>query len=163
MAKTVVVGMAQAAVASAPELIETKALGSCVGVILYDPIRKVGGLAHPMLPIYDPSRVTSEEGKLKFVDSSIDFLLSRLKTSGAKRDCIWAKIAGGANMFPDIFTKGITGVGEKNIESAKSYLKKLGIRIIAKDVGGSVGRTIIFDTSTGVLNVRSIKFGQKDM
>jgi len=138
-----------------PDLLQTQALGSCVGIIFYDPSAGVGGMAHPMLPAIVRSRESSREQRGKFVDSSIEDLFALILQHGASPASVHAKLTGGANMFPEIVRKDGKHIGAQNVESARAKLAELGIPIVAEDVGGSIGRTVTLDTATGVVKIRS--------
>lgn len=147
------IGMAQYLVLKAPGVIRSSGLGSCIGIALYDPFSRVGGLAHAMLPKHRPGR---DDNKGKYVDTAIDAMLAEMETMGCSRQNIVAKLAGGAQMFPDQDKTGKIPVGEKNIAAAKEYLKQLGIPIVAEDVGGNSGRTIELYCDDGTLYIKTI-------
>lgn len=160
---TIRVGMAQFATAKSPDILETQALGSCVGIVLYESYVKVGGLSHAMLPDIEFAKESSRSNPGKFVNSAMDGLMEEMFSKGAKKQFIKAKIVGGANMFPGIIRQDIIHVGRRNIETAKKKLEELGIPIIAEDTGGHIGRTISLDTSTGVLRVRTAMQGESEI
>lgn len=162
MADIIRVGMAKLAVARAPTGLETQALGSCVGIVLYDSYTKTGGMAHVMLPDIELAKESSRGNPAKFANTAIDVLVEKMEKMGVVKRHIEAKLAGGANMFPDISTKDPSeAIGNRNIESARARLLEIGIPIVAEDVGGSVGRTISLNTTTGDLIVRCIRQGEK--
>lgn len=163
MAETICVHMAQLAVAKIPDKIETQALGSCVGIVLYDSYTKIGGLAHTMLPEREVVKKSSQINLAKFADTATEELVKKMISEGAKKRFINAKLAGGADMFPEISKQGLTHIGKRNIDAAKAKLKELNIPIIAEDIGGTFGRTITLDTVTGKLKVRSIARGEKEI
>lgn len=142
------IGMAQLLVLKAPGIIRSSGLGSCVGIVLYDPFHKVGGMAHAMLPKHRPGR---DDNQAKYVDTAIDTMLAEMEALGANKINIIAKLAGGAQMFPDADKDNLLLIGAKNITAAEEYLQQLGIPIIAKDVGGHSGRTLEFDCEDGSL------------
>jgi chemotaxis protein CheD len=117
-------------------------LGSCVGLALYDPRLRVGGLAHIVLP-YARGK-TETPGK--FVDTAIPALIEGLRkiTRGNLR--LSAKIAGGASMFK---TTAAANIGQQNIEACESLLKELGIPIVARHCGGGQGRRMTLDSAAG--------------
>ncbi|MGI6364557.1 MAG: chemotaxis protein CheD [Bacillota bacterium] len=145
------VGMAQYLVIKAPGVIRSSGLGSCIGIALYDPFAKVGGLAHAMLPKHRPGR---GDNRAKYVDTAIDAMLEEMEALGASRVNIVAKLAGGSQMFPDMESAMVIGV--KNAAAAEEYLGKLGIPILSQDVGGNFGRTLEFDCQDGSLYVKTI-------
>lgn len=161
MPETYRVAMADAGFAREPDLLETQALGSCVGIVIYDPITKVAGMCHAMLPDVKEARINSDPRPTKFVNSAVEFMIVRLQEMGASNSNLLAKIAGGSNMFPDIFSRPKTAVGDRNIEAAKAELKKRHIKLVAEDTGGNSGRTIIFDTKTSKLYVRIVSGSKK--
>lgn len=151
----ITVGISDLAVSKSPDVIATYALGSCVGICLYDKANLVGGLAHIMLP---SSKETSsqQDNMKKFADSGIYLLLRDLERAGANRSALTAKIAGGAQMFAGVNTFNI---GERNVRSVKQVLDNYNIKIIAEQTGDKIGRTIFFDISTGMLEVKSAAHG----
>ncbi|QWU14155.1 chemotaxis protein CheD [Paenibacillus sophorae] len=156
------VGMADLNVGSHDNVIRTTGLGSCVGLTLYDPEKKLGGMAHVMLPSSEIAR----EGKLniaKFADTAIPELLSRLLNLGAIRNRIVAKMAGGSQMFAFAGGNDTMRIGPRNVESCKRILENLNIPLLAEDTGGSYGRTIEIACSTGLLYIRSVQKGIKEL
>lgn len=145
------VGMAQYMVLKAPEILRSSGLGSCIGIALYDPFAKVGGLAHAMLPKHRPGR---GDNRAKYVDTAIDAMLAEMEALGASRANIVAKLAGGSQMFPEMESALV--IGTKNIAAAQEYLGKLGIPILGQDVGGNFGRTVEFDCQDGSLYIKTI-------
>ncbi len=154
-AQIIKVGMADLKVCKAPNGLTTLGLGSCVGVVLYDPITKVSGMLHCMLP--DSTRIRNNSNTAKFADTGIDELLRQVLSLGASRARLIAKIAGGAQMFNfNGRSDDLMRVGEKNVQATKAKLRALNIRILAEDTGLNYGRTIIFDSVTGELTIKAI-------
>ncbi len=147
-----IVEIAEVKIAKAPDIIVCIGLGSCLAVVLYDQKRKIGGMAHALLPV---SNGLSANPK-KFVDKSITHLLELMELQGAKREDIIAKLVGGASIFQEL--NETQSIGEKNIISGREILAKIGIKVIGEDVGGGRGRSIEFYTSTGEVIV---KVGQR--
>jgi chemotaxis protein CheD len=152
------VGIAELKVSKNPGKLVTIGLGSCIAVVLYDPIAKVGALIHAMLP--RASRDRAKFNKAKFVDTAIPLALEEMEKLGARRERITAKLIGGAKMFP-IDDK--TFIGDKNAEMAENILRALGIRIMARDIGGAIGRTVEFDVSTGRVLVKTASHGAREL
>ena len=147
------IGLAQFRVAQAPITLTTMALGSCLGVVLYDEATNIGGLAHVMHPKRE--LVKNNVNKAKFVDSAIALMVNRMVKKGAARERIVAKIFGGAKMFANVKgSPGVLQIGEKNVESAREKLAELDIPVVAEDVGGNQGRTISFNLSDGTVLLR---------
>lgn len=153
------VGMADLNICSSPDAITTLGLGSCVGIVLYDPVLKIAGLAHIMLP--DSTQIRSNENVAKFADTGIETLLRQLIQKGAQRSRMIAKIAGGAQMFAFSAENAMLSIGKKNVIATKKKLSELGIRIIAEDTGDSYGRTIEFYPETGQLLIKAVGKEQK--
>lgn len=148
------VGMAQYRVGEAPLRMMTMALGSCIGIVLFDTEAGLGALAHAMHP--ERNRVKNNANKAKFVDTAILLMLDKMLKRGASRRRITAKIFGGAKMFGHVVgSRGVLQIGEANVRAARLKLERLGIPIVAESVGGNKGRNILFDTSDGSVRVCS--------
>jgi chemotaxis protein CheD len=142
------IGLAEYRVGNAPMRMMTMALGSCLGIVLYDGEARIGALAHVMHP--SRQNVKSNHNKAKFVDTAIELMLKSMIKRGAKKERITAKIFGGAKMFGRVVNeRGVLQIGDKNIAAARAELGSRGIPIVAESVGGSKGRTITFDVSDG--------------
>ncbi|MCE5204411.1 MAG: chemotaxis protein CheD [Coriobacteriales bacterium] len=146
------------AIAQYPQVLMTLALGSCVGVALWDPGLRRGGLAHVMLPT--PSDGGRTGSLMRFASEVIPEMAGALvqHTSGRR---LVAKIAGGAAMFRG--DSRLAGVGDRNLEEVRKQLLLLRIPILAEDTGGSHARTVELHLDTGVMVVRSYKFGIKEL
>ncbi len=147
------IGMAQFRVGTAPMRMVTMALGSCVGIVLYDAGRRSGALAHVMHP--SRKMVKNNSNRAKFVDTAVELMIGRMVKNGARIDRIVAKIFGGARMFGHVTgIQGMIQIGEANIDAARRELQALGIPVVAERVGGTSGRTVLFDLSDGSVTVR---------
>ncbi len=157
--KLITVGIADMKFTRREGVLITYALGSCVGVCLYDPVVKVAAMVHVMLP----SRLegSSDTNMYKFADTGIRETVRKMEVFGAVKGRINAKIAGGAKMF-DIPNGGSLGnIGLRNVESVKDVLKIERIPIIGEDVGGNYARTLLFDSSNGQGLIRL--FGKQEI
>lgn len=154
MANTIKVAMADLKVAKAPDSLTTLGLGSCIGLTLYDPVSKVGGLVHYMLP--DSTKLRNNSNVAKFGDTGIQELYNKMLNAGANPKRLVAKIAGGAKMFEIANDSPVGNVGERNSEMAKIMLRKLGIPLKASDVGLNYGRTVVLDCDTGDYLIKSV-------
>lgn len=161
MENIVRVGMADLAASSHPAKLTTLGLGSCVGIALYDIKTKVVGLAHAMLP--DSTQTRNKENVAKFVDTSVFALISEMEKLGGRRENIIAKLAGGAQMFAFRQSLDLMGIGKRNVAAAKEKLNQLRIPIVSEDTGGNFGRTIILDSETGILRIKTIGHGIKEI
>lgn len=118
-------------------------LGSCVGVALFDPGTRVGGLAHVVLP-HHPGTGNSHA---KYADTAVPALLESLKRAGARRDEVRAKIAGGANALFARCGDGLGRVAEANVAETRLALARASVPLVAEDVGGRAGRRVLVDLS----------------
>lgn len=140
------------AVSHNPSILTSIGLGSCVGIVIYAPKKRLGALAHAMLPWYNEGR--DKNRPAKYVDTSIYLMVDELLKKGVKKREMTAKIVGGACMF-SFAGSGTMDIGKKNIKAAKETLKKEGIRLVAEDVGGTHGRTMYFDLRTGEVQIHT--------
>jgi chemotaxis protein CheD len=141
------VGIAEMHVSRDPEVvIATYALGSCVGLSLFDPQAKVGGLIHCMLPLsrIDPGK--AERNPLMYVDTGVPALLQALFDCGAQRKTLVAKVAGASKIMD---TEGVFNIGERNYTVLRKVLWKNNILVAGEDVGGSAPRTMYLHVQTG--------------
>ncbi len=129
-------------------------LGSCVGIALRDPVTKIGGLAHIMLP--DSTTIRNNSNIPKFADTGIEELVKQVTRKGANRSRLVAKIAGGAQMFGFNSNSEMVRVGERNVQATKKKLAELRIPILAEDTGKNFGRTVIFYPETGDFVIRAV-------
>lgn len=155
------VGIADLNIACTPDKLITVGLGSCVGIAIYDKGIGVGGVAHIMLP--DSSQFSKITNVIKFADLAIPILVEDMIKKGAKLRNMRAKIAGGASMFNFSDKSIIMDIGNRNSIAVKNALKILSIPIVAEDIGGNKGRTLIFDTTSGLLSIRTVGMGTTDI
>ncbi len=144
------VGVAQVRMGNNPAILRT-ILGSCVGICIYDRIKKIGGLAHILLP-NDTSNGANPE---KFADTAVPYMVQMLLKDGAKKEFMSAKIAGGASMFKFEANVSLGQIGDRNVEEVKKALQKLQIPIVEEDTGGNSGRVIDFFLEDGRLKVKA--------
>ena len=119
MKKIVEVGMAEMKVAGCDSILVTRGLGSCVGIVIYDPLKKVGALAHAMLPSQELAKFRTNPAK--FVDTVIPLMIEKLKEKGASVDNLEAKLFGGAHMFSSIPHDSVFSIGRRNRSSKKNF------------------------------------------
>lgn len=154
MSEVIKVGMADLNLCRDPDIITTLGLGSCIGIALYDPSTKIGGLAHIMLP--DSTKMRNNSNIAKFADTGIEELLNRMIKAGAVKSRLVAKIAGGAKMFEVSGLSDIGNVGQRNAEASRAKLKQLRIRLIAEDTGLNYGRTVELHCDNGDYYIKSV-------
>lgn len=124
-------------------------LGSCIGLTAWDPVTRIGGLAHFMLP--SGARAGSPA---KYVDTGLTWFIAALAEAGALPRRAQLKAVGGAAMFLGVSAS--LEVGRRNVAALAEALAAAGLRLSARDVGGSVGRSIELDLITGQLSVRTV-------
>jgi chemotaxis protein CheD len=147
-AETISVPIGRIAVAAAPAQIRTL-LGSCIGLVLYDRVAKVGGVAHVVLP--DSRGAVDQPGR--FADTAVPALVAEMERAIGRpaRARLVAKVAGGARMFQ---SGPSMNIGQMNVEAVDRLLAGLAIPIVARDVGGDAGRHLTLDTRSGIVTVR---------
>ncbi|UCG39208.1 MAG: chemotaxis protein CheD [bacterium] len=159
--KPLVVGISEFLMARRPERMVTYGLGSCVAIVLYAREQGLGAMAHVMLPL-----AYSEQDHAvpaKFADTAVSTMVDQMEQQGVNAADLVAKIAGGADMFAGQFKGKSRRIGARNVMSARKTLDNFGIRLLAQDVGGTAGRTVEFDTDTGLLTVRTLRGGVKQL
>lgn len=152
------IGIAEMGVVKGSQVIRTSGLGSCVGVVIYDEARQIGGMVHVMLP--DSS--LAKEGQLnkaKFADTAVKELVEHVVLNGGRRGNLKAKLAGGSQMFQFSSSNEMMRIGPRNVEAVLQQLEKLQIRVLGSDVGGNKGRTIEFSPENSLLNIRIVNQG----
>ena len=154
MGELIKVGMADLKVGRAPDTLTTLGLGSCIGLTLYDPVSKIGGLVRYMLP--DSTKLKNNTNIAKFGDTGIRELLKQVLASGANQRRLVAKIAGGACMFEMSGLSSVGNVGARNAEAAKEILKELKIPLVAEDTGLNYGRTVELKCETGEYVIKAV-------
>jgi len=142
------VGIGQSVAASEPTRLTT-ILGSCIAVTMYSPHHRRGMLSHVVLP--HSSGDTNHPAK--FADTAVPHMLSTLKDQGVKTGNLVAKIAGGACMFGD---GKFMQIGDSNVQATLKALGEAGIRVVGQDVGGTLGRRVSFDLTTGSVTIECI-------
>lgn len=142
----ILVGIGDFKISNAPNILKTN-LGSCVGLTLYNPHKKIGGLLHVLLP-----RAPKNKGEnlSKYADTGFEQFLKELKKKGCDISKLEAKVFGGAHVIKAIKTR----VGDENLAVIKEMLKKNRIRIKAERTGGDRGYLIWLDLSTGKVTCR---------
>ena len=141
-------------------VITTNGVGSCIVVVLYDRLVRVGGMAHAILPRHNPNEFHvgtqkhDHDGRLfvKYADQAVDTLLDELVSLGGSPEHVVAKLVGGAHMFT-LLEGDQHGIGWENTESARAELAKRGIPVETEVVGGNVGRNVRFDCATGIVEI----------
>ncbi|HHZ01827.1 MAG TPA: chemotaxis protein CheD [Tissierellia bacterium] len=152
MSSYVTVGISDMKIVKVPEVLISYALGSCVGICILDRDAKLAGMAHIMLSY---NKNGDKENLFKYADTGITEMVRQMEIMGGLKSRMIAKIAGGAKMFEIQGSSLLGSIGDRNVAAVKETLEKLKIRIVSEDVGKNYGRTIIFDSSTGDLTIKS--------
>ncbi len=148
------VGLGEIHVASeAGMVLMALGLGSCVGVAVYDPQARVGGMAHVVLPApLDPAAPISA----KFATVAVPELLERVERLGAERQRLVCKIAGGAQVLQTAASRHNFRIGERNIEAVNAALAEVGVLPSAQDCGGKTGRSLQLAIHSGRVAVKRL-------
>lgn len=152
MNRDIKVGIADMKIARAEGTLITYALGSCIGISLYDPGIRLGALIHIMLP---EAGIQSTSNPFKFADTGIQETLRKMAVFGGRKSRYQCKIAGGARMFEMKGVGGIGNIGDRNVQSVEAVLRAEQIRIIRKDVGMSYARTMLLNVGDGSVRIRT--------
>jgi chemotaxis protein CheD len=135
-------------------------LGSCLGICMFDPVRRVSGLLHAVLPQRNNG---ADPVSAKYVDSGIDGLLQEMVKAGADRRRLVVRMAGGANMLTASGLSGTFDIGTRNINSAHATFQRLGMPLKAFDVGGNLGRTVRVYVADGRMTVRILNGKEQEL
>jgi chemotaxis protein CheD len=130
----------------------TYSLGSCIGVMIYDPVAKVGGLLHFMLPDSQIDPQKAQKNPWMFADTGIPSLFKEAYKLGATKERLDVKVAGGSQIMDGA---GFFNIGKRNYMTLRKIFWSHGILIRAEDVGGSGNRTVTLDVSSGKVLVKS--------
>lgn len=130
----------------------TYSLGSCIGVSIYDPVTKVGGMIHFMLPESTLSPDKAKANPAMFCDSGVPVLFRDTYALGANKARLVVKVAGASQLLDD---KGTFNIGKRNYLALRKLFWKNGVLIAAEDVGGSLSRTMKLELATGRVTIKS--------
>lgn len=151
--RQITVDIADLKVSDDPDaVLVTWALGSCIAVIVHDPIRKVGGMIHYMLPVSSASPEKAKEKPGMFADTGIPLLFETMYRAGCQKRDLVVKVAGGGKLYDD---QGTFEIGRRNYTMLRKMFWKAGVVIAAEDVGGAKSRTARLAIGTGLTTIRS--------
>lgn len=153
--------MGEFAVRAAPARLAIFGLGSCVACFTWEPERRIGALAHILLPAPLPDQPRGAAGK--YADTAIAACLGGILEAGGRRERLVAKVIGGAHMFGPSSTPDRETLGERNLRAVLEGLRREGIEVAGMDIGGSYGRTLVADVSTGLVRITSLKREPKEI
>jgi chemotaxis protein CheD len=146
-----VVGIGDCKVTGEPVELVTFALGSCIAVVIWDPVAKVGGLLHFMLPDSSLDRETQGRANpYRYADTGTPLLFRQAYEKGAEKRRLQVRLAGGASVLDD---RGVFNIGKRNHAAVRKILWKAGVLVHGEDVGGTVSRTVRLDVATGRCSV----------
>ena len=150
---TITVGMADLRVTNDPEsMLVTYALGSCIAVLVHDPIRRVGGMIHYMLPLSSAVPEKSFDKPAMFADTGVPLLFERMYALSCRKADLVVRVAGGAAIRDD---NGVFEIGKRNYVVLRKLLWKSGVAIAAEAVGGAVSRTVKLFVGSGRTTMRT--------
>ncbi|RLB85352.1 MAG: chemotaxis protein CheD [Deltaproteobacteria bacterium] len=148
-----IVGVADMKVSNNPEeSIITYSLGSCIGLVIYDSVARVGGMLHYMLPESSIDKNKAVARPYMFADSGIPRLFKSAYQLGAAKQRIKIYAAGGAEILDQ---KGFFNIGKRNYMALKKIFFKNKVMINKQDVGGNVNRTVRIEIATGDIYVKT--------
>lgn len=159
MSQKLIVGISDWKIGRGDDVLITYALGSCVGICLYDKATGLAGLSHVLLP--DSSTIIGGgETRMKFADTAIPDMYAEMRRMGISGH-LTAKIAGGAIMFAAASSQ--FNIGERNVAAVKKTLAALRIPVVAEDTGLNYGRTLTFFAQDGNVEISSAVKGKKSL
>lgn len=146
--------------ATPDEVLIAYGLGSCVAICLYDPVARVGGILHALLPT--PTTESRVNGRpTKYVDRGIALLLESMFKHGAKRFRLMTYLCGGAKMVTTTGFEDQLNIGERNIVAAREAFETHRLQLRAEAIGGAAGRTVKLYIATGKVTVRTLRGGEQ--
>lgn len=156
-----IVGMGAMQVSKDPRVtIVTYALGSCIGVTIYDPATKVAGLLHYMLPESSTNPGKAKENPCMFADTGIPLLFKEAYGLGGEKRRRQVKVVGGAQLLDD---SGYFNIGKRNYMALRKILWANNVLIQAEEVGGQVNRTVRLEVATGKIWVKNSRKGEGEL
>jgi chemotaxis protein CheD len=149
------VGLGEIKVSTDPQdMLVAFGLGSCLGIGFHDPVTRVTGLLHAILPNVPSGVIPDQPGK--YVDSGVKAMLEQMQRLGADRRRLIVRYAGGANMLTAPGFSQTMNIGARNVETACTALNALNLRILGHEVGGVTGRTVRFYVADGRMTIRTV-------
>jgi len=149
----IIVSIADLKLSNKPgDVLITFALGSCIGISIYDPLAKIGGLLHYMLPDSTLDSQKAHEKPAMFADTGIPLLFKSSYRLGAEKKRLIVKVAGGANILND---SNFFRVGQKNITAMRKIFWKNNVMIETEDTGLNYNRTMMLELATGKVTIKS--------
>ena len=148
-----IVGISDIKISNNPnETIVTYALGSCIGIVVYDPVAKVGGMLHYMLPDSTLDAKKARDNPAMFADTGIPSLFKACYSLGAEKKRMIVKVAGGASILDDT---NFFRIGQKNIMAMRKIFWKNNVMINAEDTGANHNRMVRLEMTSGKTYVKT--------
>ena len=156
-----IIGVADMAVSNnLQEDLITYSLGSCIGVVIYDPTVKVGGMLHYMLPESSMDSDKARRTPAMFADTGIPLLFKQSYQLGASKRNMLVKVVGGAQIVDE---NGVFNIGKRNYLALRKLLWKNNVMVTAEHVGGSVNRTVRLEIGTGRVYLKVSGLGEVEL
>ena len=147
-----IIGVADMGLSDSPEeLLITYSLGSCIAVVVFDPVASVGGMLHYMLPESSLDPEKAEKNPCMFADTGITHLFKNSYLMGARKEHMVVKTVGGAQILDP---KGVFNIGKRNYLAMRKIFWKNNVAIAAEHVGGEVNRTVRLEMGSGRVIVK---------
>jgi len=159
MANSLAVGLGEIKISNNPQdMLVAYGLGSCLGIGMHDPVLRISGLLHAILPASpENGRYTDQPSQPgKYVDSGLAELLGQMIKMGADRRRLIVRYAGGANMLTAPGFSQVMNIGTRNVEVAVATLGALNMKVCGYEVGGNIGRTVRFYVTDGRMTIRTV-------
>ncbi|MCX7991417.1 MAG: chemotaxis protein CheD [Proteobacteria bacterium] len=147
------VSMGKCVISESPDVLICKGLGSCIALCLYDTYKKLGVLAHILLP-----EGQDHTKPFFYANLAVPEIICELKKRGSNKNILWAKIIGGANIF--LNEENNLNIGTRNIQSIMEHLENYKIRVLSTDLGGNSGRNVFFDLKDGSVRIFTYEKGE---
>ncbi len=149
----IIVGIADMKVTDDPEAtLITYSLGSCIGVTLYDPVARVGGLLHFMLPDSKIDALKAQKNPWMFADTGVPLFFREAYALGSEKKRLYVEVVGGAQILDD---SGYFSIGKRNYTALRKILWMNSVLIQREDVGGILNRTVSLEVSSGKVRVKT--------
>ena len=156
-----VIGVADVAVSNSPDdVLITYSLGSCIAVVIFDPVVRVGGMLHYMLPESSLDTEKAKKNPYMFADTGIAFLFKQSYQYGTTKDNIIVKVVGGAQILDE---NGVFNIGKRNYVAMRKIFWRNNVMIGAEHVGGNVNRTVRLEMDSGRVFVKVSSLGEIEL
>lgn len=157
----VIVRVADLRTGSGQDILMTVGLGSCVAIILYDAVARVGGMAHVLLP--SPGLSRQDDNPAKFPQTAVPRLIELMGQLGGSARRMTGRLVGGASMFAGLAAPGTIHMGERNVVASRQALYQHSIALAGEASGGDYGRTVRLWVSDGRVEVSSVAHGVQNL